>query len=43
MWRIATALDDESIVLMCLALNDDDPGPAPVQPQQIRRTLAKLR
>src|SRR6266852_1845362 len=43
MWRLATASDDENIVSMCMALNADDPGPAPVQPQQMRRTLAKLR
>jgi hypothetical protein len=43
MWRLATAPDDEPIVSMCMALNTEDPGPNPVQPQQVRRTLAKLR
>ncbi len=43
MWRLATAPDDESIVSMCMALNAEDPGPAPVHPPQVRRTLAKLR
>jgi ribosomal protein S18 acetylase RimI-like enzyme len=43
MWRNATSLDDENIVSMCMALNADDPGPAPVDPQQVRRTLAILR
>jgi hypothetical protein len=43
MWRIATALDDEDIVAMCAALNSEDPGFTPVRPEQVRRTLAKLR
>jgi GNAT superfamily N-acetyltransferase len=43
MWRLATALDDESIVSMCMALNTEDPGPAPVHPRQVLRTLARLR
>jgi hypothetical protein len=43
MWRRATASDDEAIVSMCMALNAEDPGPNPLQPQQVRRTLAKLR
>ena len=43
MWRLATASDDEAIVSMCMALNAEDPGPNPVQPQQVRLTLAKLR
>jgi GNAT superfamily N-acetyltransferase len=43
MWRLATESDDESIVSMCMALNAEDPGPAPVRPSQMRRTLAKLR
>jgi ribosomal protein S18 acetylase RimI-like enzyme len=43
MWRLATASDDEAIVSMCMALNAEDPGPNPVQPQHVRRTLAKLR
>jgi len=28
---------------MCMALNAQDPGPVPVEPQQVRLTLAKLR
>lgn len=43
MWRIATASDDEAIVSMCMALNAEDPGPAPVGPEQMRHTLIKLR
>ena len=43
MWRVATASDDETIVTMCVTLNAEDPGPKPVEPQQVRRTLAKLR
>lgn len=43
MWRIATASDDEAIVSMCVALNAEDPGPAPVRPEQMRHTLVKLR
>jgi len=43
MWRVATASDDETIVTMCVALNAEDPGPKPVEPQQVRRTLVKLR
>jgi len=43
MWRVATAGDDESVVSMCMALNTEDPGPAPVLPQQVQRTLVKLR
>ena len=35
--------DDEEIVSMCVALNAEDPGPAPVRPDQMRRTLIKLR
>jgi len=43
MWRVAQASDENSIVSMCMALNAQDPGPTPVQPQQVRITLAKLR
>ena len=43
MWRVASIDDDESVVAMCMALNAEDPGPAPVLPQQMRRTLAALR
>jgi ribosomal protein S18 acetylase RimI-like enzyme len=43
MWRMAAASDDDDIVSMCMALNAEDPGPAPVSPQQVRCTLTKLR
>ncbi len=43
MWRVAAASDDQAIVAMCMALNADDPGPVPVHPRQVRRTLAILR
>lgn len=43
MWRLAAASDDEDIVSMCMALNAEDPGPAPVPPRQVLHTLAKLR
>ena len=43
MWRVAQASDENNIVSMCMALNAQDPGPTPIQPQQVRITLAKLR
>ena len=43
MWRAATLPDDEAIVAMCMALNAEDPGTAPVPPDQVRLTLTKLR
>lgn len=43
MWRVAKASDDEAISSMCMALNAEDPGSNPIQPQQVRRTIAKLR
>ena len=43
MWSVASAMEDERIVAMCMALNAEDPGAVPVLPQQVRRTLAKLR
>ena len=42
-WRLATPEDDEAVVAMCLALNEEDPGPRPVQAAQVRRTLAAFR
>jgi ribosomal protein S18 acetylase RimI-like enzyme len=42
-WRPATPADDEAIATMCLALNQEDPGPRPVDAAQVRRTLAALR
>ena len=43
MWRTAEAKDDAAIVQMCLLLNEEDPGPAPVPPENLRRTLLSLR
>lgn len=42
MWRRATENEDNLIVEMCLALNQEDPG-EPMGEAQIRRTLAALR
>jgi ribosomal protein S18 acetylase RimI-like enzyme len=42
MWRPARADEDELIVGMCLALNQEDPGES-VSAGQIRATLAVLR
>ena len=43
MWRPALTVDDDPIVRMCLALNAEDPGPAPVPADNMRRTLRVLR
>jgi GNAT superfamily N-acetyltransferase len=43
MWRDAVTADDEAIVRMCTALNAEDPGPEPVPPEHMRRTLRTLR
>jgi len=43
MWRAARPDEDDSIVAMCLALNSEDPGVAPVSEAQIRRTLEVFR
>jgi GNAT superfamily N-acetyltransferase len=43
MRREARADDDEAIVRMCGALNAEDPGPHPVPPDHMRRTVAALR
>jgi GNAT superfamily N-acetyltransferase len=43
MWREAISADDDAIVRMCVALNAEDPGPEPVPPANIRRTLRELR
>ena len=43
MWRIATADDDEALIALCAALNREDPGPEPVPPAHMRRTLEQLR
>ncbi len=42
-WRPATPADDDAIVAMCAALNQDDPGPRPVPEAHARATLAALR
>jgi GNAT superfamily N-acetyltransferase len=42
-WRPATPADDESIVDMCLALNEEEAGPERVCAAEVRRTLAALR
>src|SRR5215472_1984632 len=42
-WRTARAEDDDSIAEMFLDLYDEDPGPSPVAPGNIRFTLAALR
>ena len=40
---MARADEDDRLVEMCLSLYRDDPGPLPVAPEQMRRTLATLR
>lgn len=42
MWRAARADEDDLVVAMCLALNQEDPG-EPVSETQVRRTLAAFR
>ncbi len=42
-WRAATAADDAAVVRLCEALNEEDPGPDPVDAAQIRRTLEAFR
>jgi GNAT superfamily N-acetyltransferase len=42
-WRTARSDEDDLLVEMCLELNRDDPGPHPVAPAQMRRTLELLR
>jgi hypothetical protein len=37
------SVDDKAVVSMCIELNTEDLAPTPVQPQQVRGTLAKLR
>jgi len=43
MWRVAQPADDDSLVEMCLRLYDEDPGPLPVQAENMRATLGALR
>ena len=42
-WRVAHAADDDSIAEMCFRLYIEDPGPSPIPPENIYRTLATLR
>jgi ribosomal protein S18 acetylase RimI-like enzyme len=42
-WRTARSEEDDLVVEMFMELNRDDPGPRPVGPEQMRRTLAVLR
>jgi len=42
-WQLASAAHDDAIVAMFMALNAEDPGPAPAEPQQMRVTLDRLR
>lgn len=43
MWRPARPDEDDRIGELCLDLYRDDPGPRPVGPDQVRRTLLTLR
>jgi ribosomal protein S18 acetylase RimI-like enzyme len=43
MWRSAQIQDDDDMVRLCMALHAEDPGPAPVPPEYMRRTLRELR
>lgn len=43
MWREAQPEDDDVVATLCLMLNHEDPGPAVVTDQQVRRTLDELR
>jgi ribosomal protein S18 acetylase RimI-like enzyme len=42
-WRDGVPGDDEAIIALCLELNREDPGLAPVTEQQVQRTLSELR
>lgn len=43
MWRPAAESDDARIIELCVALNREDPGPDPVPPAHMARTLQMLR
>ena len=43
MWRRAVEADDVEVIQFCLALNAEDPGPAPVLAAQVERTLQTFR
>ena len=42
-WRRAKPSDDGAIVRMCLALNQEDPGVAPIMHDQVTKTLEAFR
>jgi ribosomal protein S18 acetylase RimI-like enzyme len=42
-WRVAAPADDDAIVAMCMTLNQVDPGPTKVSPEQVRATLGVFR
>jgi ribosomal protein S18 acetylase RimI-like enzyme len=43
MWRTSDPKDDPAIIRMCVSLNEEDPGPEPVPPENMRRTLEAFR
>jgi GNAT superfamily N-acetyltransferase len=43
MWRPAEPRDDDDLIALSVALNAEDPGPAPVPAEHVRRTLTTLR
>ena len=43
MWRMAEPADDDRMVELCRGLYDEDPGPLPVPPANMRATLEELR
>ncbi len=42
-WRLCQPDDDAQVVQLCVALNREDPGPEPVPPEHMNRTLRVLR
>jgi ribosomal protein S18 acetylase RimI-like enzyme len=42
-WRLARPDDDAAIIAHCAGLYAEDPGPDPVDPHQMARTLVRLR
>jgi GNAT superfamily N-acetyltransferase len=43
MWRAARPDEHETVVRLCVALNEEDPGVRPVPPDHMQRTLAMFR
>jgi ribosomal protein S18 acetylase RimI-like enzyme len=43
MWRNGVHGDDELVATLCVALNQEDPGPRAVDAEQMQRTLIELR